>query len=163
MKERKFYLQLGSGEKFEISEIDFNNIDGRIGRGATSGWYAQRGILEGASKHGWKVAFKDVAAVWASAPENKDRTIRKDGVIDINKRKMPEVGKIEKPKDTKCKFHNWDDSTTWHHITNIVGGMNRYYKMCPECKAKSTLIKKREVELAQLAIGETLDTVLLVE
>jgi hypothetical protein len=157
---RKFYLQLTSGDKFEISELDFINIENRIGTGRTNGWYMERQHLAESTRHGWKIAFKDIGMVYSDGAEIKDEKIKN---IDIDKRKMPEVGKVEEPKETGCTYHDWNNPETWTHVTQIVGGRNRYYKQCNECGGKSPLIKKREVEIAQEKKGETLDTVLLVE
>jgi hypothetical protein len=159
--ERKFFIQLSSGDKFEISELDYNNVTGRVALGKTNGWYTQRGESMKNSRNDWQIAFKDVAAVFTNRPEMKDRVIKKEEAIDIDKRKPPEVGKI-KEKDPGCP-HDWNDTTHWSYVTQIVGGVNRYHKQCISCGAKSTLIKKREVELAQEKIGETLDTIPLVE
>jgi hypothetical protein len=159
--ERKFYIQLSSGDKFEISELDFNNVKGRVASGKTNGWYTQRGETCNNSRHDWQISFKDIASVFSNKPELKDRTIKNPESIDINKRKPEEVGKPEEKKDDKCS-HDWNKPSDWTYVTQVVGGVNRYYKQCISCNAKSTLIKKREVELAQEAIGETLDTIPLV-
>jgi len=159
---RKYYLQVSSGEKWGISEVDYNNIHARIQTGRTNGWYIQRGPAVDASRNDWAVAFKDVASVWADGPERKDKVIR-DDVIDVNKRKPQPVGKPE-PKKTPACSHDWNDPTTWNHVTTIVNGNNRYFKQCAlGCGQRSPLVKKREVELAQEAKGETIDTVPLVE
>ena len=46
-KEPKYYILMSYGHKFEISELDFNNLKGRQGRGQTAGWYTQRGRVLG--------------------------------------------------------------------------------------------------------------------
>jgi len=157
---RKFYIQLTSGEQWEISELDYNHIDHRIGSGRTNGWYAQRGEMQESERHEWKIAFKDVAAVWADREKIEDKKIKP---IDVDKFKMKDVGKPEIDESKSTCNHDWNDPQTWHHVTTIKNGNNRYHKMCNECGAKSPLIKKREVEVAQEAIGETLDTIPLVE
>ena len=75
---------------------------------------------------------------------------------------MPEVKPKEEIKDHVCN-HNWNDPESYEYVTTLVSGVNRYYKQCPKCTAKSTLIKKREVELAMEAAGKTLDDVELIE
>jgi hypothetical protein len=156
--ERKFFVKLSSGDKFRISELDFNNIKGRLNKGSTNGWYIQRGESFD-DVHGWSIQFKDIAGFWADSPELKDREIRN---IDIEKRLPPQVGKLE-PENTEACNHNWNDEETWTHVTTIVDGVNRYYKQCNTCGAKSRLIKKREVELAQEKKGLTIDDVELVK
>lgn len=155
---RKFFVQMTSGDKFEISELDYNNLQARIQTGRTNGWYIQRGESMGERK-GWQLNFSDISGIWSDNDKREDKPVRN---IDVEKRKPQPVGKKEEPKDDKCK-HNWLDNTTWEHVTNIVGGVNRYYKQCKECGAKSPLVKKREVELAQKAKGLTIDDVPLVE
>ena len=161
MTQRKFFIQLSAGTSFEISELDFNNIDGRIRQGKTNGWYVQRdeNFLAG-DRHGWKVSFQDIASVFSDAPERKDRTIRTD-VMDLNKHKSQPVGKIETP--VKGCDHNWNNPEDYEYITTIHDGRNRYWKQCNKCGNKSTLIKKREVEIAMEKGGQTIDDVPLVE
>jgi hypothetical protein len=159
---RKFYVQLSSGEQFEVSELDFNNIQSRIVHGKTNGWYSQRGESMVGSRVDYKMAFKDVAIVYADGEERKDKTIKDPDSIDLDKRKPKEVGKVKAKKPTNKCPHNWNNSDDWIHVTTIVNGSNRYFKQCVHCGAKSQLIKKREVEVAQEKIGETLDTIPLV-
>lgn len=161
MDKRKFYVELSSGSTFEISELDFNVIDGRIRNGKTNGWYVQRdeNFLKG-DRHGWKISFKDIATVYSGAPENKDRTLR-DNVIDLEKHKSKPVGK--KPEKPKGCGHDWNNPEDYTFITKIHDGRNRYYKHCAECGGKSQLIKKREVELAMENDGLTINDVPLVE
>lgn len=156
---RKFYLQTTSGDKFEIAELDFNHIKSRIATGRTNGWYVQRGPSMG-DRCDWRLAFKDVAGVWSDKDEKKDVIIR-DEVIDIEKRLPPKVGKKEAPAKPKCNC-NWSDPNKYEFVTQIVGGVNRYFKQCNKCDSKSTLIKKREVELAMEAKGMTIDDVPLI-
>jgi len=160
MKERKFWAQLTMGDKIELGELDYNNITYRIHTGRTNGYYTQRDQL-GPEFFG-QFAMKYLVRVWADGPENKDMTIKR---VDVSKRTAPEVGEGDEPKNEKTKCpHDWQDPTTWQHVTTLVGGNNRYFKQCVlGCGAKSPLIKKREVELAQEQIGETLDTVPVVE
>lgn len=160
MKGREYIVEMASGTKFKISELDFNNILGRISKGQVNGWYRQRGETMKDSRDEWQLSFKDVAMVYAKGIT--DKTIRKPESIDVDKHKPEPVGKPEVKKDTKCP-HDWNIPSNWIHVTKIVGGVNRYYKQCVNCGANSQLIKKREVELAQGAIGETLDTVPLVK
>jgi hypothetical protein len=158
--ERKFYLQLKSGETFEISELDYNHIQNRIFLGKINGYYKQREALPTSPRFEWQQQFSDISSVYCNKPENKDVTVKP---VDIEKRKPRPVGD-EKPeaKKEKCP-HNWDDPTHWNHVTTIVGGVNRYYKQCISCNGKSQLIKKREVEIAQEKIGQTINDVPLVE
>ena len=155
---RKFFVKLSSGDKFEISELDFNNLKGRQARGQTAGWYAQRGESFG-SRHDWVIQFKDIAGFWANAEKIADKEIRN---INTEKRLPPEVKSKEEPKPEACG-HNWNDESTYGFVTTIVNGVNRYFKSCDVCNAKSTLIKKREVELAMERKGLSLDDVPLVE
>ena len=155
-KDPKFYVQMSSGDKFLISELDFNNLKGRIGRGQTNGWYMQRGPSMG-DRHDWKIQFKDVAGFWADQPEG-ERTKKPEGAIDVNKRVLPEVGKQETEKKPEC-LHDWNRPETYHYVTMIVNGVNRYYKYCSKCNTKSQLIKKREVELMMESQGKTIDDV----
>jgi hypothetical protein len=155
---RKFFIVLSSGEQFRISELDFNHLENRQATGRTNGFYKQRG--ESFDRHQWTIAFKDIATWYSDAPERKNT--RPPEVIDIEKRKPKPVGKPPAKKKETCD-HDWNDSSTWTHVTNIVGGVNRYYKQCNKCGSKSPLVKKREVELAQEAKGLTIDEVPLVE
>jgi hypothetical protein len=157
--ERKFYLQLKSGEQFEISELDFNNVQSRIFLGKTKGYYKQRQALPDSPRQDWQQAFDDISSVFANKPENKDVTVKP---VDIEKRKPRPVGETPEVKDVKCP-HNWDNPQDWNHVTTIVGGVNRYFKQCATCGKKSTLIKKREVEIAQEKIGQTINDVPFVE
>ena len=157
--ERKFYLQLKSGETFEISELDYNNVQSRIFLGKTNGYYKQRDALPNSPRFEWQQQFSDISSVYADKPENKDVTVKP---VDIEKRKPREVGETTKVKDKKCP-HDWDNPQDWNHVTTIVGGVNRYFKQCAACGNKSTLIKKREVEIAQEKIGQTINDVPFVE
>ena len=154
---RQFFVELSNGTIIEIDELDFNNIRGRIGKGSTMGWYVQRGESMGKQKD-WMFQFKYLTNIWASHDPRVDKPIRN---LDVNKRKMPEVGKLpEEPKD--CD-HDWNNENDWQYVTQIVGGVNRYYKQCNKCNAKSTLIKKREVELAMEQREMSLNDVPLVQ
>jgi hypothetical protein len=162
MKEPKFFIELSSGSVYEIGKIDFNNLKARVAQGKTNGWYSQRGEHIKGSRKEWQIAFKDVASIYREGDEYEDKVIRKPEAIDVEKRTPKLVGKVEEKKDTKCP-HDWNNPDHWNHVTTIVGGVNRYYKQCASCGGKSPLVKKREVELAQEARGETIDTVPFVE
>ena len=157
-QEQQFYVLMSSGEKFLISELDFNNLKGRIARGQTNGWYMQRGPSMG-DRHEWQVQFKDVAGFWSDRPAKGDKP-KAAGTIDVAKRLPPEVGKKEPEPVAEC-LHDWNRPETYTYVTEIVNGVNRYYKQCPECECKSQLIKKREVELIMEAQGKTIDDVTL--
>ena len=156
--ERKFFVQLSSGDKFEISELDYNNIDGRVARGASNGWYFQRGLAMG-ERHEYRFQFKDLAGFWA---DSDAPNVKKTANIDIDKRVPPEVGKPESEKAENCP-HNWNDPDSFIYVTQMVNGLNRYYKQCVKCGAKSQLIKKREVELVMESKGLSLNDVELVQ
>ena len=156
MSKRKFFVKLSSGDKFQISELDFIHLDSRRAQGRTNGFYKQRG--ESFDRHNWTIQFKDLVTWWADSPEKKNIEIRN---IDIQKRKPPKVGKLPK-EEPKKNCHDWNKPETWTHVTTIVSGINRYFKQCNECGKKSKLIKKREVEVAQEAKGATIDDVELV-
>jgi len=160
MAKRKFYIETTTGRKFEISELDFNNLQGRVDKGATLGWYMQRGPTLGDVAE-WRIQLKDIALFYADKDEAKDEPVRN---IDVNKRKPAKVGAKDKKKEepVKCN-HDFSNPSHFEYVTQIVSGVNRYYKQCNECNAKSTLIKKREVELAMEAAGNSIDDVALVE
>lgn len=154
---RKYFVELSNGTTIEIDELDFNNIQQRIATGRTNGWYSQRGEAMG-KQHQWSFQFKWLSNLWADKDEKKDVPIRN---IDVDKRKPPEVGKVEEPVEG-CD-HDWNDPSRYEYVTQIVGGVNRYYKQCNDCGAKSILIKKREVELSMEADGKTINDVPLVK
>ena len=158
MRNVNYFLQLSSGVVFEISELDFNNLSGRQARGQTNGWYSQRGESIG-ERHQWVVQFKDVASFWASRDPRRDYDIRP---LDVEKRLPPKVGKVQEEKKevevdpSLCASHDWNNMETCHFETQNIGGMDRYFKVCNNCKAKSVIIKKREVEVALEKEGKTL-------
>jgi hypothetical protein len=161
---RKFYIQLTDGTTFEIGELDFNNIDGRIRKGSVAGWYRQRDLdFDEGAKHDWKLNFKDIALVYSDKPEIKDRVIRGPEKIDINKRKSKTVGADDPPKPKKGCAHDWNNPEHWEYVSCFVGGVQRYHKQCHECGGRSTLIKKREVEVNMEKRGQKLDDVPLVD
>lgn len=154
-----FYMLMSSGQKFEISETDYNNLVGRIARGSTAGWYAQRGRGFD-DMHGWRFQLKDIAGIWKTGED----VLPEMGNLDIEKRLPPEVGKaVEETPESTCGLHDWNDPTTWTYVTQIVSGINRYYKQCEKCQGKSQLVKKREVELYMKDAGLTIDDVPLVD
>lgn len=150
---REFFIETTSGTVFKISELDFNNLEGRISRGNTNGWYAQRGETVG-ERANWKLQFQYISAVWANKEKPMDKPVRN---IDTEKRLPPKVGKVE--EESKDCSHDWNRPECYEYVTQVVNGLNRYFKECKECGAKSTLIKKREVELAMETEGKTLDDV----
>jgi len=157
MAKRKFYIETTTGMKIEIDERDFNNLDARVNRGQTNGWYMQRGLTMGDISD-WKIQVKDIACFYSDKPEVKeDHT---PAHIDIAKHKPAKVGAKDKkePVVEKCN-HDWNNPDMYEYITVNVQGVNRYYKHCPNCEAKSTLVKKREVELAMEAAGKTIEDV----
>jgi hypothetical protein len=160
MAERKFYIESTTGQKFEISELDFNNLKGRVNRGQTNGWYMQRGDTMG-DVADWRIQVKDIAMFYADKDAPKKEPARN---VDVNKRTPVEPGdKDEKVvQEPKC-VHNWLDPDCYEYVTQIVSGINRYYKQCNECGAKSQLIKKREVEIAMEAKGLSINDVPLVK
>lgn len=151
-----FWMLMSSGQKFEISETDYNNLIGRISRGSTAGWYAQRGRGFG-DMHGWRFQLKDIAGIWTTADQELEREN-----VDIAKRLPPEVGESKEVVEPKCD-HDWNDPNSWEYVTQIVSGINRYYKQCNTCKGKSQLVKKREVETYMTNAGLSIDDVPLVD
>lgn len=156
---RGFWIILSSGDKFEVSELDFNHLKGRVSRGQTNGWYMQRGPAMG-DRHEWQIQFKYLAGFWADqeAIVAEDTPVKP---VDIEKRLPPKVGKKEEPSP-KCN-HDWNNIGTYEFVAQNVNGVNRYYKRCTKCETKSTLIKTREVELAMQANGKTLDDVTMID
>jgi hypothetical protein len=156
-KDRKYFICLSSGKTFEISALDFNNLQGRINTGRGNNWYTQRAPVVGGEFQEWSVNFKDIATVYSDGlgtqAKNKDKS-----VIDIDKRLPPKVGKKEEVVVETCS-HSWDDPETFNYVTQVVNGINRYYKQCPKCEVKSPLIKKREVEIVMENKGKTLEDV----
>ena len=156
---RQYFIETGNGNIFEISELDFNNIQGRIARGQTKGWYSQRGDNIG-DRCQWRIQFDEIASTWSNKPKREDRPVRN---LDVQKHVPPQVKKPEEPEDlTKCP-HNWNVEEDYEFVTTIVNGLNRYYKMCKKCGGKSQLVKKREVELAMEKNGLTINDVELVK
>ena len=160
MEQRKFYILVTTGLQIEIDELDFANLKGRVGRGQTVGWYMQRGQSMGEYAD-WRIQLKDVAAIWSNQPDPEERQREN---IDVTKRNMPKVGErdVKEPPPIKCG-HNWNNQECYDYVTTIVSGANRYYKQCKECEAKSPLVKKREVEIAMEASGQSLDDVPLIQ
>jgi len=160
MAKRKFFVETTTSKVFEISELDFNNLKGRISRGTTKGWYMQRGETVGDIAD-WRIQIKDIAMFFSDKDEPKNEPVRD---IDVEKRVPPEVGaKDPKPEPDKTCVHNWQDPSQFTYVTQIVNGVNRYFKQCNKCNGKSTLIKKREVEVAMKASGESINDVPLVD
>lgn len=153
---RKFFIKLSSGDQFEISELDFNNIKGRVSSGRSNGWYHQRGESIGA-KHDWSIQFKDVASFWSDS--DKRVKVKKIRDIDVEKRLPPEVGANDPEPEPKCQ-HDWNNPETYEFKSQTVSGIDRYYKVCRKCGAKSTIVKKREVELAMQKENKTLDDIM---
>lgn len=161
MAKAQYFILMSSGQKFEISELDFNNIKGRQGRGSTNGWYTQRGEGMG-TMHDWAIQFKDLASYWSTKAEETKKPKRSEDSVDITKRLLPEVGaKDKEPEPIPCT-HNWNDPEQYEYVTTIVNGVNRYHKVCNHCQARSPLVKKREVELAMEEKGLSLNEVPLV-
>ena len=157
MAKTEYFIGLSDGKEIKISELDYNNLKGRIARGSHNGWYKQRGPSVGDQKN-FNLQFKYIAGIWTTGDEpSKD-----DGKssTDVGKRLPPEPGKKEAP-DVSC--HDWNQDDTWDFVAQNVGGMMRYYKQCKHCGAKSTLIKKREVEIYMGEQGLTLEDVPMVE
>jgi hypothetical protein len=154
MEKRKFFIQLSSGDKFEISELDYNNVQGRIVTGRSNGWYVQRGESIGA-RHNWAIQFKDVSGIWSD--QDKRERVKMVRDIDIEKRLPPEVGQLEEVKDGDC--HDWNNPDTWEFKKQSVNGADRYFKVCKTCGAKSVIIKKREVEVFMTAQDKTLNDI----
>jgi len=160
MAKRKFFVETTTSKVFEISELDFNNLKARVKRGQTNGWYMQRGESKGAVSD-WRIQVKDIAMFYSDKDEEKFDDTRN---IDVKKHVPREVGDkdVKEPVKEKCR-HDFSDPTQFEYVTQIVSGVNRYYKQCNKCDARSTLIKKREVELAMEAAGKSIDDVPLVK
>ena len=159
MEKRKFYVMLQTGNKFQISELDFNNLEGRLRRGQVKGFYYQRGENCDPAYNNWAVQIEHIAMFYADQPERKNEPVRN---LDLEKHKNKPVGKPA-PKEVPDCDHNWSNPDHFEYVTQVVNGVNRYYKMCNKCGAKSTLIKKREVEVAMEASGGSINDVPLVK
>lgn len=157
---RKYFIRLSCGITFEISELDYYNLQGRFQNGATKGNYKQRGESKG-EVFDWYVRFEHIAMLYADGHEFRDYDINVDEKKDIEKRRPKPVGKPEGNPEVSC--HDWNNPTTWEYVTNNVGGVQRYFKQCNTCGANSVLIKKAEVEKNLAAAGKTLDDLPFVE
>jgi len=164
LAKRKYFLELRNGKTFEISELDFHNIRGRAGRGQTKGWYKQRERAEdvkGDPCEDWVVQFDEITRVYSDKVQPMDRPVRN---LDVNKRELPEVGANDPPKKASADCgHDFNIPEQYDYVTNVVNGINRYYKQCKKCGAKSQLVKKREVEIAMEESGQTIDDVPLIK
>lgn len=155
---RKFFVQVRSGEKFMIDELDYNNIQHRIATGRSNGWYKQRGENVDKDRFDWSLNFTDISGTWADKEKRVDKIVKP---VDLEKRKPPKADEPEVPATKDC--HNWEDDQTWDYVTTFNNGAQRYHKQCKTCNAKSILVKKREVELNMEKRGLSLDDVALVE
>ena len=146
-----FYFKMQDGSRYEVDELDYNNLCGRISNGRYNGYYTIRGKIN----NGMRFAFQYFMTIEAEgdAPA-KDESVRN---INIEKRKPQPVGKVEeKPKG--CP-HDWNNSEHFEYVVKNINGKLQYRKRCINCKKVSSLIKPREVELAMEAIDKTLENV----
>ena len=133
----KFFYRLHDGSKFEVDELDYNNICGRISTGRFNGYYLHRGKIN----PNMKFAFKYFMSISTEGtPKPKDEIVRK---IDINKRKPPEVGKPKKV--IKGCPHDWNKPETYRYIQENIGGRIQYRKECLKCKKVSQLVDRKSV------------------
>ena len=147
-----FHFKMQDGSEYEVDELDYNNLCGRISNGRYNGYYTVRGKIN----TGMRFAFQYFMIVKATGdPEKKDEPVRN---IDVNKHKPQPVGKVEeKPKG--CP-HDWNNTEHWEYVKKNINGKLQYRKRCLECGKVSSLIKPREVEVAMEAEDKTLDDVI---
>jgi len=148
----KYFIRLNDGTKYEIDELDYNTINGRINTGRYNGFYQMRGEIN----QGMQFNFKYFMTVEAKGdPKPKDKNVRN---IDIAKHKPPEVGKPVKPI-VGCQ-HDWNAPDTWEYIVKNIHGKLQYRKRCVlGCGKVSPLIKPKEVKVVMETNGKTLDDV----
>jgi len=149
---QRFYFKMQDGSRYEVDELDYNTLCGRIANGRYTGYYQIRGIINA----GMKFAFKYFMTIEAEgSPKVKDEPVRN---VDIEKHKPQPVGKVEeKPKS--CP-HDWNNPDHWEYVKKNFGGKMQYRKRCLSCKKVSSLIKPREIELVMKVIDKTLDDVI---
>jgi len=147
----KYFIKLHDGSKYEVDELDYNTINGRIATGRYNGYYQMRGKIN----TGMQFSFKYFLTIeQEGTPRPKDEIVRN---IDISKRKPPEVGKpVKLPKG--CP-HDWANPETYKYVVENVNGRFQYRKQCPLCNKVSSLVKPKEVEAVKKSQGKTLEDV----
>jgi len=149
---QRFYFKMQDGSRYEMDELDYNNLCGRISNGRYNGYYTIRGKIN----TDMRFAFQYFMTIEAEGtPVPKDEPVRN---IDIEKHKPQPVGKDEE-KSKECT-HDWNKPEDWEYVTKNFNGKMQYRKRCLACGKVSSLIKPREVELAMEAIDKTLNDVL---
>ena len=153
----KYFFKLHDGTRYEIDELDYNNLTHRIATGRVMGFYAMRGKINA----GMRFQFKYFMSLETEGkPKPKDEIVRN---IDVNKRALKVVEPKEPPKDPNKCDHNWHNPEHYEYVVMNVSGKSQYRKRCLRCKAVSSLVKPKEVENAMKEIGKTLDDVILIE
>ena len=149
---QRFYFKMQDGSKYEVDELDYNNLCGRISNGRYNGYYTIRGQIN----TGMRFAFQYFMTIEAEGtPAPKDKSVRN---IDIEKHKPKPVGEVEeKPKG--CP-HDWNNPEHWEYVKKNINGKLQYRKRCLNCSKVSSLIKPREVELVMKEVEKTLADVI---
>ena len=148
----KFFFKMQDGFEYEVDELDYNNLCGRIANGRSQGYYKVRGTIN----TDMRFAFQYFMTIRKEGKEKpKDMPVRN---IDVEKRKPTPVGKVkEVPKGCPHDFNNQEH---FEYVVKNFDGKLQYRKRCLECGKVSSLIKPKEVENAMLAIDKTLTDVL---
>ena len=147
----KYFITLFTGQEYEVSEMDYHNIEHRIGSGRTNGFYNMRGDINPSLKFAFKY-FMSIEKRGREKPKNIP--VRN---LDPKKFEAPKVGKPEKISK-KCP-HDWNNPDDFEYVKKTVNGKVQHRKECKECKGLSPLIKPREAELAMEAINKTIDDI----
>ena len=151
---QRFYFKMQDGSKYEIDELDYNTLCGRIANGRYNGYYQVRGKIN----VGMRFAFKYFMTINAEGTPPPKDDLQPDRNINIEKRKPQPVGKTEeKPKG--CP-HDWNKPEDWEYTKKNFDGKMQYRKRCLECGKVSPLIKPKEVELVMKLVDKTLDNVI---
>ncbi len=149
---QKFFFKMQDGSKYEIDELDYNKLCGRIVSGRTNGYYIMRGTINADMKFAFQYFMTIEVEGEAKA---KDEPVRN---IDIEKYKPQPVGKVKEV--LKGCNHDWNKPEDWEYVKKNCSGKMQYRKRCVKCSKVSSLIKPREIELAMEAIDKTLNDVL---
>ena len=148
----KYYFKMQDGSEFEVDELDYNNLCGRIATGRSQGYYKVRGSIN----TDMRFAFQYFMTIRKEGKEPpKDKMVRN---IDINKRKPTPVGKL--PVELKGCPHDFNKAEDFEYVVKNFDGKLQYRKRCLECGKVSSLVKPKEVENAMKAIDKTLADVL---
>ena len=149
---QRFYFKMQDGSRYEVDELDYNTLCGRITSGRSNGYYTIRGTINA----GMRFAFQYFMILETEgSPKAKDEPVRN---IDIEKHKPQPVGKVEK-KSKGCG-HDWNKPEDWEYVKKNFNGRVQYRKQCLKCENVSSLIKPREVKSAMELVGKTLNDIL---